>query len=180
MKDTALIVVDVQNDLADENGNFCKEGNDVSYIQKMVSNLQNVVEKAREKGFHIIFIKSHYPRRYWISETPLCQEGTWGAEFYKLTPKESDIILIKHTNDGFFDTKLDSILKEKGIKNLLFAGITTNVCVDTTARGGVARGYKVTILEDCVASEDQELHRTCLKNFKTNFGDVKRSNEVIR
>ncbi len=180
MNDTALVIVDVQNDFADENGSFSKLGKDISYIQKMVLNLQKVIERARENGIYIIFIKSYYSRRYWSSENPICQEGTWGAELYKLKPKENDAILSKHTNDGFFDTELHSILKEKGIKNLLFAGVTTNVCVDTTARGGVARRYNVTILEDCVASEDQELHRTCLKNFKTNFGDVKKSDEVIK
>jgi len=178
-KNTALIIIDVQNDFCSRKGVFYKSGHNVLLIQKMIPKLIKFINRIREFNLPIIFIKSFYRRSRKYPQLHYCKRGSWGAKFYKIKPKGEKII-IKHTNDGFFNTKLNSFLKKNKIKNLLITGITTSVCVDTTARGGVVRGYSVAMVEDCIAAEDLELHRVTLRNFKTHFGNVFNSDVIIK
>ena len=64
------------------------------------------------------------------------------------------------------------------MKNLIISGISTSVCIDTTARSAVCRGYNVIILKDAVASRNRMLHRFALENFAENFGYVTNSKNI--
>jgi ureidoacrylate peracid hydrolase len=186
LKKTALIVVDIQNDFCSEKGLFKKHGADIIKIQKMIPKLTKFIKEARKFHIPIIFIRSFYDKKYCLHKknTPqeeyICKEGTWGADFYKAKPDRNDLTITKHTNDGFLNTQLDHMLKVRDIKTVILTGVTTNVCVDTTARSAFCRGYNVITLKDCVASEYSDLHNSTLKNIKLHFGDVVESRDIIK
>ncbi len=96
-----------------------------------------------------------------------CIKGTKGAEIIdELKPYDNDIIIEKTRYSGFFNTKLDSVLKEKNIKNLILTGLLTNVCVMYTAADAVSRNYNVTVPENCVTALDEKTHKFALNQLK--------------
>jgi nicotinamidase-related amidase len=98
----------------------------------------------------------------------------------EVKPKPGELVLNKTTMGAFNSTNLDSILWSKGIKYLLFTGISTNMCVETTARGGADRGFRCVIIEDGCGASAQSYHDAALITFQRLFGKVKSSQEVIR
>lgn len=173
---TALIIIDMQND-------FCVKNSRYQYPIKQNIELAKKIEKKlnsfRRKGIAIAHILANYDS-YKIKGKPcsFCKQKEQGSASY-LKINKKDKIIIKTTHDGFYNTDLGSFLKNNNIKNILIAGISTSVCVDSTARSGAVRGYKVIILEDMVASRSEKLHKFSLENFAANFGFVERSDSIL-
>jgi ureidoacrylate peracid hydrolase len=115
----------------------------------------------------------------WISRKPFgkvphtCREGTWGAEFFDgISPLPHERVVIKHRYSGFIGTDLNTVLNAKGVHSVLLAGVTTNVCVESTARDAFMYDYHVIVIDDCVAAYDQKLHENSLENIRRHFGLV--------
>jgi len=104
--------------------------------------------------------------------------GTWNADILdKLAPLPEDIVVPKHRFSGFFETDLDAILKSMGVKNLIFTGCTTSICVESTLRDAAFRDYNCVLLADCVAepigaSLDRTNHDATLLLTELLFGWV--------
>ena len=92
---------------------------------------------------------------------------------------EEDIIVVKHRFNAFIDTDLNLILRSMGIRTLIFTGIATHVCVESTVRHAFFYDYYNVVVRDCVATWDEELHRTALKNMDFLFGQVADAKEVF-
>ncbi len=76
---------------------------------------------------------------------------TWNTEILpELAPEAGDVVLYKHRYSGFFETDLDAILKQAGIKTLIFTGCTTSICVESTVRDAMFRDYACVLLADCM------------------------------
>jgi nicotinamidase-related amidase len=82
--------------------------------------------------------------------------GTPGTEIIKEFVHPSDLIVEKNRDSGFYETLLDDKLQELGVKTVVVTGITTQICVQTTAADAYFRGYKVWVPEDCVFSPKEE------------------------
>ena len=187
---TAVLVIDVQNDFCSPEGWFGKVGHDLSIIHGAVGKLKGFLGAARDAGNTMIFVRGVYDRKY-LSQAmierherdglPLehCIEGSWGADYYEIAPAASDIGLIKHRYSAFIGTELDEILKERGIENLIMTGITSNVCVESTARDGYMYDYRIAFVSDCTGTYSQTLHDASLENIKRSFGVVVTSDELI-
>ena len=106
-------------------------------------------------------------------------EGTWGVDFFELTPRPGEFISDKHSFSAFTNPKLDAWLREQKIETLLFTGVATNVCVDSTLRAGFFLGYNVVLVEDCVGSNNLDGHKGTLATVRVNFGHVVSSSEAI-
>ena len=104
----------------------------------------------------------------------LLSKGGWDYELIdELQPAPQDIVIEKPRYSGFFHTQLDSILRAKGIRNLVFTGIATNVCVESTLRDGFFLEYFGVLLDDaCYQAGPVEAHEATLFNVKTFFGWV--------
>jgi ureidoacrylate peracid hydrolase len=77
---------------------------------------------------------------------------TWNTEIVpELAPESDDVVLYKHRFSGFYETDLDRVLKSRFIKNLIFTGCTTSVCVESTIRDAMFRDYTCLLLTDCTA-----------------------------
>jgi nicotinamidase-related amidase len=96
-----------------------------------------------------------------------------------LQPKEGEYRVVKHKYDAFFETDLDSILRNKSIKTIIIVGTATNVCCESPARSGFFRDYQVAFPSDCNASFDEGMHQASLKTIDMFFGRVMTSDELL-
>lgn len=186
-----LLVVDVQNDFCHPDGSISKAGQDLSMVEEMMPNLSELLEEARRVGVPVIFTQAiHSPwtdSEAWSTrlhgvevEIPQhCREGSWGIELYQVEPLENERVLAKRRFSAFYSTDLDVMLRARGIKSLIMAGVATNVCVETTARDGFMRDYHIVFLSDCTAAYDRQEHYSALHNMSKYFGVVAGSKEVI-
>lgn len=131
---TALIVIDVQNF-------YWKEEAHEEYIERM----KELLAYARSNGLFIIYVK-----HVW-GDNP---DDTLFHIREEIKPLENEPIVIKRTPGSFFNTTLETLLKNRGIENIIITGMKTNHCCDTTTREASARGYKTFVISDCVRTFD--------------------------
>jgi nicotinamidase-related amidase len=115
-------------------------------------------------------------------ETEVCRTGTWGAEFVEgLRPEPGEAVITKHRFGAFASTGLDQLLRARGLSSLIVAGVTTNCCVETTAREAVMREFSLIVAEDCVGVKDHltDLHHATLEALGTYFGLVRTASDII-
>lgn len=187
---TAVLVVDVQNDFCSPDGATAKSGRSVQASVEMVPRLQSFLDAARGRDVHVAFIcvnNTDYTTSevwaYRASETPRygnCREGTWGAELYGVENQPGEPIVLKHRNSGFYQTRLDLILRSWNIETCIVTGTATNVSVEATARDVVQYDYNLVLLDDCTAAYEQHAHDATLYNIRTFYGTVTSSGEVLK
>jgi nicotinamidase-related amidase len=115
-------------------------------------------------------------------ETEVCRAGSWGAEFVEgLGPAPGEAIIRKHRFGAFAGTGLDQLLRAHGVSSLIVAGVTTNCCVETTAREAVMREFQLIVVEDCVGVKDHlaDLHHATLEAIGTYFGLVRPASDIV-
>lgn len=190
-KSSLLLVVDVQNDFCHPKGSMSAAGQDLSMVGEMMPRLSELLGEARRVGTPVIFTQAiHSPwtdSEAWSTrlhgvevELPRhCREGTWGTELYQIEALEDERLLVKRRFSAFYATDLDVMLRARGIKTLIMAGVATNVCVETTARDGFMRDYHIVFVSDCTAAYDRQEHHATLHNMSKYFGVVASSAEVI-
>jgi ureidoacrylate peracid hydrolase len=188
-KETALLIVDMQNDFCKPEGAFGRMGKDLRSVQEMVPRLRRLLEEVRKLGMLRVFIRTeHFPYTsspYWKVRydraTQVAVPGTWGAEFIdELKPEAGEPVVVKNRYSAFLDTNLQLILRCNRIKSLLITGAFTHVCIDTTARHAFMLDYQTVTVKDCVASYDAEKHLISLEVLDEFFGHVLSSDEVLK
>ena len=157
---------------------FALAGIDISGVRKAIAPTARVLAAARRAGVTIVYLKMGFrpdlsdagspDAPNWLKHRPLragevatAPDGTasrilirdtWNTEIMpELVPEPGDIVLYKHRYSGFYETDLDNILKSRSIKNLIFTGCTTSVCVESTIRDAMFRDYTCLLLTDCTA-----------------------------
>jgi ureidoacrylate peracid hydrolase len=190
-ENAALVVVDVQNDFAAEGGFFHRAGADVPAIQRTVMpRLLRFIDAARKASVLVVFVKAVYDPPYrsdpqrerdlrFKTPVPPCQSGTWGIEFCLVEPRPGEPIVVKHRYSGIMNTELDAVLKRHGTRSLLMTGVSTDTCVESTARDAYFINYYVTLVEDCCGAYDLDDHRSAVKRFARDYGVVVNSDDVI-
>lgn len=194
---SALIVVDMQNAYASQGGYLDLAGFDVSATRPVIDNINTAVAAARAAGMLIIWFQNGWDDQYVEAGGPgspnyhksnalktmrqrpelqgkLLAKGGWDYQLVdELTPQEGDIVLPKPRYSGFFNTPLDSILRSRGIRHLVFTGIATNVCVESTLRDGFFLEYFGIVLEDAThQAGPASAQQAALFNIETFFGWV--------
>jgi ureidoacrylate peracid hydrolase len=186
----ALLVIDVQNDFVANGGFFDRVGADVKAIQRVIAPLAQFVERAREAGVLVVFIQAIYDPQYLSApmrerdlrvgrRMPRCLTGSWGADFHVIAPRPNEPVVIKHRYSAFTNPELDDLLKRRGIRSLLLAGVATDTCVESTGRDGYFIDYYVTLVADCCAGAIERDHRVALERFERDYGAVVNSADVI-
>ncbi|WP_227739298.1 pyrimidine utilization protein B [Yersinia artesiana] len=194
---SALIVVDMQNAYASEGGYLDLAGFDVSATAPVIANIKRAITAARAAGIQVIFFQNGWDPQYveaggegspnWHKSNALktmrkqpelmgklLAKGDWDyALVDELQPQAGDIVIAKPRYSGFFNTQLDSILRAKGIHHLIFTGIATNVCVESTLRDGFFFEYFGVVLEDATHQAGPDFaQKAALYNIETFFGWV--------
>lgn len=185
--DSALIVVDVQNDYIHPDGVFGQKGLVSAEMYAMMPDLKGLVESARSNGVPVIFIQTTHQdetdSEVWYSHSggvanPVCRRGTWGAEFYEVAPAEGEIVVNKHRYSAFINTRLESVLRTLRVQTVVIAGVLTNVCVEATARDAYSRDYFVVLAENCCAASTLAEHEMTMQNAERCFGIVASRREI--
>jgi len=186
----ALLIIDMQRDFVDPGGFGEALGNDVSLLRKAIAPTKRVLEAARRAGLLVIHTREgHRPD---LTDLPpskkargklktgigdkgpmgrILVRGEYGHDIIDgLKPKASEPVIDKPGKGAFYATDLDSVLKNRGIRQLIVCGVTTEVCVNTTVREANDRGYDCLVLEDCVGSYFPEFQEYALKMIKAQGG----------
>jgi len=194
---TAVIVIDMQNAYASRGGYLDLAGFDISGAARVIANTRGVLDVARRAGVPVIYFQNGWDPDYVEAGGPgspnfhksnalktmrarpelhgtLLARGTWDYEIVDdLKPQPGDIVLHKTRYSGFFNSQLDSVLRSRGISNLVFVGIATNVCVESTLRDGFFLEYFGIVLEDATHQAGPEfVQQAALYNIETFFGWV--------
>ena len=170
--DTAVVVIDMQNAYASEGGYVDLAGFDIAGAAGVIGRIAQVLDTARAAGMPVVFLQNGWDPDYVEAGTPaspnwhksnalktmrarpelageLLARGGWDYELVDaLTPKPGDIRVHKTRYSAFFNSQLDSILRARGIRTLVFVGIASNVCVESTLRDGFHLEYFGVMLED--------------------------------
>ena len=169
---TALIVIDMQRDFIDPGGFGAALGNDVSRLQEIIPATAQLIAIARRAGLPVIHTREcHLPD---LSDCPPSKRfrgtpslrigdqgpmgrvlitGEPGSEIVaELRPIDGETVIDKPGKGAFYATDLNSHLRRLGTKNIIFAGVTTEVCVQTTMREANDRGYDCLLATDATES----------------------------
>jgi nicotinamidase-related amidase len=120
--------------------------------------------------------------RFDSSSVEVCLPGSWGGQFVDgIVPQSDEAVVTKHRFSAFVDTGLDLMLRARGIRTVIAAGVTTNCCVESTVREAAMRDFYVVVPEDCVAVKDKlaDLHEASLESIRLYFGQVRPSTDLI-
>lgn len=159
MENTALLIIDVQND-------YFKGGKmELAGYEAAGNNTKQVLEYFRSHHLPVIHIKHIAMQEGATFFLP----NTSGAEINILvSPKENEKIITKNYPNSFRETELLSYLQFQGIKNLIITGMMTDVCVDSTVRAAMDFGFNNTVIGDAVATRDRELFGEAVKAADIN------------
>lgn len=175
----AILIVDMLND-------FCKEGGAMVLKEgaEIYDAISNLIAEGRKHDYPIIYINDcHRADKYdkeFDKRAPHCIEGTWGAEVIKeLAPHQEDYCIKKRRFSGFYQTDLDLVLRELGVKTVVVTGVVTNICVRSTCHDAFFLGYNVIVPTDCVRATGPREQESTLWDIETHFGSVTTSDKVI-
>lgn len=198
--ETAVIVVDMQNAYASKGGYVDIAGFDVSGAAGAIGKTKIVLDAARAAGVTVVYFQNGWDKDYVEAGTPgspnwhksnalktmrarpeltgkLLAKGGWDyAIVDDLAPEPGDILIAKTRYSGFFNTNVDSVLRARGIRTLVFVGVATNVCVESSLRDAFHLEYFGVVLEDATHHLGPDfLQQASLYNIETFFGWVSTS-----
>lgn len=184
----ALIVIDMQNDYCHPDGACSARGSDVSGADKIIAPMQKLIGACKRRKIPVIFIQTEHTTETdseaWLfrsggTSSGVCRKGTWGTEFYGVHPDETDIVVNKHRYSAFIHTRLESVLHTLKIQTIITVGVSTNICVESTARDGFMLDFNLIVVPECCASSSSaEAHNMALKNIDLRFGTVAPCDDV--
>jgi nicotinamidase-related amidase/gamma-glutamylcyclotransferase (GGCT)/AIG2-like uncharacterized protein YtfP len=202
-KATALLIIDMQRDFVEPGGFGEMLGNDVSLLRSTIEPCRRVLDAARRAGLTVIHTREGH--RSDLADAPpsklrrgrlevgigdqgpmgrVLVRGEYGHDIIpELYPLPDEPVIDKPGKGSFYETDLDLILQNRGIRTLIVCGVTTEVCVHTTVRQANDRGYECVVLSDCVGSYFPEFQRVGLEMIKAQggiFGWVSNSDEAVR
>jgi len=202
---TAVLVVDMQNDFCHPEGWLGSIGVDVTPARAPIPHLAKLLPQLRAQDVPVLWVNwGHRADRLNASPSLLhvykpsgigtgigdplpgsgahvLEAGSWSAAVVdELAPEPADIHVAKFRMSGFWDTELDSILRNLGVTTLLFAGVNVDQCVLCTLQDANFLGYDCILLEDCSATTSPDYcFAATIYNVKQCFGFVTQSTEFL-
>ena len=202
---TAVLLVDMQNAFASKGGLLDLAGIDVEPAGAAVAKARVLADAARSAGIPVIYLVMGYPPDQSTAggddspnprkELALCLMrerpelrgklltfGSWDFQIVDaLTPAADELVITKSRYSGFVGTPLDALLRGRGIRTLLMAGIASNVCVESTLRDAFFREYWPVMIEDAtMPGGPPEIQQATIYNVTTFFGWVSTAYEVTQ
>src|SRR5215212_347305 len=184
-KRSALIIQDLQNDVIIEGGAFAESGAPAhATAQNVVGNVAQLAGKCRAAGVPVIHIwyivekgapglKQNAPLFQGVKDADALVRGTWGAAPADgLEAQDGDHVVEKMRMNGFFETRLDILLRGLGVDTIIVSGAWTNMSIEHTARHGADAGYQVVVPSDGTSTISDEWQHAALDYAMTNVARV--------
>ncbi len=179
---SALVVIDVQNDFCSPDGVVARSGKDVSGALEMIPRLIELIDGARSNDVPVVLVRTTHSddsttdswrfRTGKKESTPNCVPGSWGADFFQIIPHPNDHVVTKHRYSAFNSAEFVNVISRLNRPSLVFCGVATNICVETSVRDATCADYYATLVSDCSGAYSKELHAATIKNVQNNFGLV--------
>ena len=189
---TALLVMDFMNDMVHPDGKFAEQGWPAEIQEKQtIGNAARALAAARNADLPVIHVRVGWrpghpdanrdaPLFAGVAEADALVEGTWGTDFHpELQPADGELVIVKRSVSALAGTELDRLLIRRGIGTLVLAGFSTSFVVEGTARDAIDRGYRVIVLEDCCASQTEDMHRFSVQVVLPLLGEVVTADDLI-
>jgi nicotinamidase-related amidase len=198
-KRSALIVVDMQYATGHRDGPLAQRMKEqrlnttdwrfARIHELVIPNTRHLIDKMRTAGGEIVYVtvgagmkdcRDAPPHMRAMFEDMGNYEGSRAHEIIdELKPEPRDHIVRKTSIGAFASTGIDHLLRMLDCESLFMTGVSTNMCVETTAREAADRGYAVTMVEDACATTHEDLHHNTMRNFNRLFGKVRSTEEVL-
>ena len=151
---------------------------------RIIPNIKRLVETARKKNIPVIYSNdAHLPTDFELKKWGKhAMKGSEGAEIIsQLKPTKEDIILEKRAYSGFFETGLDSVLRNLKVDTLILIGLHTNMCVRHTAADAFFRGYKITIPQDATEAFTEKDYKEGLEYLKNVYNaEITETSKIVK
>jgi ureidoacrylate peracid hydrolase len=192
----AVLVIDVQNGFMSNGGSYHHLGMKISNYQDIIPKLKELISICRKHNVPVFYTqavressgidlltRSHRilpkAREERIKKRPICVRGTWDAKIVDgIKPTNKDHIVIKRRDSAFQDTETEVWLNSLKVNTLIFCGIDTSICVETSLRDGFNRGYDVILISDATASSNVRHYKTTIEHVKEYYGLVMKAKEM--
>jgi ureidoacrylate peracid hydrolase len=193
----ALLVIDMQNGFVSKGGSYDLMGLNVSKYSDVVPSLKRLIafcrkvkipvfysQAVREESGIDLLTRSHRilprAREERIKRRPICIRGSWDAEIVEeLKPNFDDHVVIKRRDSVFQDTEVEVWLRSLEIDSIIFAGIDTSICVESSLRDAFNHGYDIVLISDATASNNLNHYNSTLDNIRNYYGIVMNLDEFI-
>jgi len=193
----ALLVIDMQNGFVSKGGSYDLMGLNISKYSEVVPSLKQLIgfcrkvkipifysQAVREESGIDLLTRSHRilpkSREERIKRRPICIRGSWDAEIVEeLKPNFDDHVVIKRRDSVFQDTEVEVWLRSLGIDSIIFAGIDTSICVESSLRDAFNHGYDIVLISDATASNNLNHYNSTLDNIRNYYGLVMNLDEFI-
>jgi nicotinamidase-related amidase len=199
----ALLIIDMQRDFLDPDGYVARTGVDVTVLRAVIPQVRRLLLTARAAGVPVIHTREgHRPdlsdlsvvkhRRAVRAGAPIGSSGPLGrllvrgeaghAIIKELAPLGDETVIDKPGFGAFYATDLELILRTAGITSITLAGVTTDICVHSTLREAVDRGFDCTTVGDACAAGDVSIHRAmlaCIEGEGGILGTVASTDEIV-
>jgi gluconolactonase len=192
-KRSALIIQDLQNDVIIEGGAFAESGAPAHAIaQNVVGNVADLAAACRAAGVPVIHIwylveagavglKQNAPLFQGVKEADALVRGTWGAAPAEgLEAQDGDHVVEKMRMNGFYETRLDILLRGLGAETLIITGAWTNMSIEHTARHAADAGYRAVVASDGTSTVNDEWQHAALNYAMTNVATVASCMEIAK
>ena len=184
-KAAALVIQDLQNDVIIEGGAFADSGAPGhATSQNVVANVQGLAAACRTAGVPVIHVwylvdegapglKQNAPLFEGVRGANALVRGSWGAAPADgLEPQEGDHVVEKMRMNGFYDTRLDILLRGLGAETLIITGAWTNMSIEHTARHAADAGYRAVVASDGTSTVSDEWQNVALNYAMQNVATV--------
>lgn len=194
----ALVIIDVQNGFVSKGGSYDLLGMETAHYRAVVPKIAELIRICKGTGIPIFYTqavrersgidlltKSHKilpkAREERIRKRLICVRGTWDADIVEdIKPSASDHVVVKRRDSAFQDTEIGVWLKSLNVDTLIFCGIDTSICVETSLRDGFNNGYDVILISDATASGNRKHFESTLEVVKEYYGIVMEIEEFAR
>ena len=193
-----LIIVDMQNGFVSNGGSYDKLGMNIENYQKTIPKIKELINFCRKENIPIFYteairepngidllinVHNILPRtreeRLQNKNIPICVRGTWDAQTIdEIKPTEEDYIILKRRDSAFQDTELRMWLNTLKINTLIFCGVDTSICVETSLRDGFNIGYDAILISDATASGMKKHYDTTIERISDYYGIVTDLNDL--
>ncbi|MGI0051666.1 MAG: cysteine hydrolase family protein [Nitrososphaeraceae archaeon] len=192
----ALLVIDVQNGFMSNGGSYDLLGMKILNYQQIIPKLKDLITICRKHNVPVFYTqavretsgidlltRTHRilpkAREERIKKRPICVRGTWDAKIVEeVKPTNKDHVVIKRRDSAFQDTETEVWLNSLQVNTLIFCGIDTSICVETSLRDGFNRGYDVILISDATASTNFRHYKTTIEHVKEYYGLVMKAKEM--